>query len=282
MPAPPSVPVATERLLALLLGRRITVLTGAGLSTDSGIPDYRGPQTRHIPRNPIQYRQFVGDAQMRRRYWARSLRGWPAIAAAQPNRGHEVLAELETRGRITGIITQNVDQLHHKAGSHRVVELHGSLDRVVCLGCGRRSARAALQEALLAANPGLDLAPSGAVAPGEIAPDGDAVLEPGRGFRVVGCARCGGVLKPDVVFFGENTAKDVVAAAWELFAEGEVLLVLGSSLTVFSGYRFVHRAAREGLPVGIVALGPTRGDGDATVKLDAPLGAVLAALEAGL
>jgi NAD-dependent SIR2 family protein deacetylase len=263
-------------LLDLLHGRRIVVLTGAGISTDSGIPDYRGPQTRHRPRRPLQHHEFVGEAAVRARYWARSLRGWPAIDQARPNRSHDVLAELEARGRVAGIITQNVDGLHHAAGSRRVVELHGALRWVRCLGCGRRSPRGALQERLLAANPGLE---RGRV---DLAPDGDAELEPGAGVVVVDCASCGGVLKPDVVFFGGSTEVDVVRAAWELFEEGEVLLVLGSSLTVFSGYRFVHRAARNGVPVGIVSLGPTRGDGEAAVKLDVSLGPVMEALEAGL
>lgn len=263
-------------LLDLLHGRRIVALTGAGISTDSGIPDYRGPQTRHRPRRPLLHREFLGDAAVRARYWARSLRGWPAIDRAQPNRSHEVLAELEDRGRLAGIITQNVDGLHHAAGSRHIVELHGALRWVRCLGCGARTSRAVHQERLLAANPGLA---SGAVA---LAPDGDAELEPGADFVVVDCTGCGGVLKPDVVFFGGSTEVAAVAAAWELFAEGEVLLVLGSSLTVFSGYRFVHRAARRRMPVGIVSLGPTRGDGDAAVKLDLPLAPVLEALEAGL
>ncbi len=264
-------------LLDLVHGRRIVALTGAGISTDSGIPDYRGPLTRHKTRNPIQYREFVGEPATRRRYWARSLRGWPSIAAAQPNHGHEVLAELELRGHLAGVITQNVDGLHQAAGSHRVVELHGALSRVRCLGCGHRSSRAGLQQALLEQNPTVTLG-----AGRELAPDGDAVVEPDAGFALVDCAQCGGVLKPDVVFFGENTEADVVRDAWNLYGEGEVLLVLGSSLTVFSGYRFVHRAAKEGKPVAIVSLGPTRGDPAATVRVDAPLGTVLPALAAGL
>ena len=257
-------------LLDLLHGQRITVLTGAGISTDSGIPDYRGPKTRHKARNPIQYQQFIGSDAMRRRYWARSLRGWLPVRAAEPNRSHEVLAELEERGRVAGIITQNVDGLHQAAGSHTVVELHGALSQVRCLGCGARVGRDWMQAALLAANPAEQVE-----APRELAPDGDAVVEAHADFQVPSCPECGGVLKPDVVFFGENTERPVVDAAWSLFDEGDVLLVLGSSLTVFSGYRFVHRARKVGKSVAIVSLGPTRGDSAATVKVDAPLLPVL-------
>ena len=263
--------VDLEPLLELLHGQRITVLTGAGISTDSGIPDYRGPKTRHKTRNPIQYQQFIGSDAMRRRYWARSLRGWPAVQAALPNRSHDVVAELEQRGRVVGVITQNVDGLHQAAGSHRVVELHGSLSRGRCLACEARLERDWMQAALLEANP-----TERVELPDELAPDGDAVLEPDAGFVVPACPQCGGVLKPDVVFFGENTERPVVDEAWRLFDEGEVLLVLGSSLAVFSGYRFVHRARKVGKPVAIVSLGPTRGDPVAAVKVD---GALLPVLE---
>ncbi|HCH61600.1 MAG TPA: NAD-dependent protein deacetylase [Deltaproteobacteria bacterium] len=262
-----------EPLIDFLHGQRITVLTGAGISTDSGIPDYRGPKTRHKARNPIQYQQFIGSDAMRRRYWARSLRGWLPVKRAEPNRSHEILAELEERGRVVGVITQNVDGLHQAAGSHSVVELHGTLSRVRCLACGSRVGRDWMQAALLSANPTERIE-----APQELAPDGDAVVDVRADFRVPPCPSCGGVLKPDVVFFGENTERPVVDAAWSLFEQGEVLLVLGSSLTVFSGYRFVHRARKVGMPVAIVSLGPTRGDPVAAMKVDAPLLPVLEVL----
>lgn len=264
--------LADVRSLAeLLAGRRVVVLTGAGVSTDSGIPDYRGPLTRHKARNPIQYKGFVGSAQMRQRYWARSLVGWPRMAGAAPNATHRALAELEACGAVVGVITQNVDGLHGAAGSRRVVELHGALSRVVCLGCGARSGRAELQDRLLDCNPGWL---AGDVVP--LAPDGDAEVAHTETLVVPECVACGGVLKPDVVFFGENVPPDVTSAAWELYAEGEVLLVLGSSLVVFSGYRFVHRAHKtDDKPVAIVTLGPTRGDGAAAVRVDRPLGEVV-------
>jgi NAD-dependent deacetylase sirtuin 4 len=260
----------------LLVGRRVVALTGAGCSTDSGIPDYRGPQTRDKARNPIQYRQFRDSAQARQRYWARSAIGWQRIAAARPNATHLALARLEDAGILAGVITQNVDRLHHVAGSRRVVELHGALADVRCLSCQQIEPRSSVQRRLQIANPGrLD-------ALAELAPDGDAEVGDTDDFTVVGCLRCGGVLKPDVVFFGENVPPGVVADAWALFAEAEVLLVLGSSLAVFSGYRFVHRAAQQGIPVGIVNLGTSRGDGDAAVRVSAPLGLVLPILAESL
>ena len=263
-------------LAALLRGRRVVALTGAGCSTASGIPDYRGPQTRHRARNPIQFKAFLADPAARRRYWARSTLGWPRLAAAQPNPAHAALAALEAAGALQGIITQNVDRLHHRAGSRRVVELHGALAEVRCLDCGLWEPRDSLHARLLAANDGW-LARAA-----ELAPDGDAELDPAAvdRFEEVGCQGCGGALKPDVVFFGENVPATVTAAAWHLFREAEVLLVVGSSLTVFSGYRFVRRAAQEGRPVAIVNLGPTRGDGDAQLCIDADVVAVMPALAA--
>ncbi len=255
-------------LVDLLRGRRIVALTGAGLSTDSGIPDYRGPGTLARARNPIQFRAFVEDPAARQRYWARSMSGWPRISAAAPNDGHRALVKLERLGIVSGVITQNVDRLHREAGARRVVELHGALADVVCLGCGAREDRAVLQERLSAANPGF-------VASGEIAPDGDAELTAVDGFRVADCVICGGVLKPDVVFFGENVPKARVEAAYAMVDEASALLVVGTSLTVFSGFRFVRRAADTGRPVAIVTIGPTRGDPYATVRLHAALGDVL-------
>jgi NAD-dependent SIR2 family protein deacetylase len=263
---------------AALRGRRLAVLTGAGCSTESGIPDYRGPGTLARARNPIQYREFVRSAEARRRYWARSLLGWPRVRAARPNAGHRALAALERAGIATGLITQNVDRLHHAAGSVEVIELHGALERVRCLGCGAGTPRAAVQERLLALNPGWQA--RGAA----IAPDGDAELpaDAVAGFQVAACESCGGDLKPDVVFFGESVPRPTVEAGFAQVDGAGALLVVGSSLAVFSGYRFVRRAAERGLPVVIVNLGPTRGDPLAAVRVDAPAGRALPALCAAL
>ncbi|MEM6791008.1 MAG: NAD-dependent protein deacetylase [Myxococcota bacterium] len=259
-------------LRSLLQGRRTVVLTGAGCSTRSGIPDYRGPETRRRARNPVQHRAFVRDAAARRRYWARSMTGWPRFSRFAPNATHLALAAAEARGEVTGVITQNVDRLHHRAGSRQVVELHGRLSEVRCLACETVEARDVLQRRLEQLNPTF----VGRRA--ELAPDGDADLERVDGFVVPPCRACGGVLKPNVVFFGENVPAPTVAAAWRLFEASEVLLVVGSSLAVFSGYRFVRRAAKEGVPVAIVNLGPTRGDAHADVVVDGEAGEVLEAL----
>jgi NAD-dependent SIR2 family protein deacetylase len=258
-------------LVRLCTGKKIVVLAGAGLSTESGIPDYRGPETARRARNPIQGRQFVTDHRARARYWARSMNGWPRIASARPNLGHRALAALERKGVLVGVITQNVDGLHQAAGSQRVVELHGALARVRCLACGQLESRANVQERLLADNPDW----AGQTVP--MAPDGDADLDGAlfHEFRVPACLGCGGVLKPDVVFFGENVSPQIKDSAFSLFDEGEVLLVVGSSLTVFSGFRFVRRAHERAIPVAIVNLGPTRGDDLAALRVDARLGDVL-------
>ncbi|MEZ0364372.1 NAD-dependent protein deacetylase [Mycobacterium sp. pUA109] len=266
-------------LVALLAGRRVAVLTGAGISTDSGIPDYRGPDS---PRsNPMTIGQFTGDPVFRQRYWARNHVGWRHMAATVPNAGHRALAALERAGVVTGVITQNVDLLHSKAGSRTVVDLHGSYARVVCLGCGRTRSRAALAERLEALNPGfLDRAEAlGGIA---VAPDADAVVADTASFRYLDCPACGGMLKPDIVYFGENVPKDRVAQAASLVASADALLVAGSSLTVFSGYRFVRQAAAAGIPVAIINRGPTRGDALATVKLDGGCSPILALLAAEL
>lgn len=268
---PSSVVSSFADLVALLRGRRVVVLSGAGCSTESGIPDYRGPETRRRARQPIRYNAFMADADARTRYWARSTIGWPRFSEARPNAGHVALAHLEQAGVVRGVITQNVDRLHQAAGSRRVVELHGALADVRCLGCGDLESRTLFQQRLLALNPAWDLQQV------EIAPDGDAELAAGQAhrFHVPGCRRCSGVLKPDVVFFGENVPRARIDAAWQLFEEGEVLLVVGSSLAVYSGYRFVLRAAKEGRPVAVVNLGPTRGDAHAAVRVNARLGDVL-------
>lgn len=256
---------AAASLAAFLAGRRAVALTGAGVSTDSGIPDYRGPDGVQRARAPVQYQEFVRSEARRRRYWARSVAGFGRFAAARPNGAHEALAALESRGSLVGLITQNVDRLHHAAGSRRVVELHGALARARCLACGAFEARDALQERLLALNPWL------ASVEARAAPDGDAELDAAAEarFAVAPCLACGGVLKPDVVFFGENVPRHVVDAAWAMLDEADALVVLGSSLAVFSGYRFVLRASERGLPVAIVNRGVTRGDPHAALKLDA-------------
>jgi NAD-dependent SIR2 family protein deacetylase len=267
----PGVDVAS--LVELARGRRVIALTGAGCSTESGIPDYRGIDTAPRARLPMQHREFVDKAENRRRYWARSLIGWPRLAGAQPNAGHHALAQLEHAGVIAGVITQNVDGLHTAAGSREVVELHGALARVRCLACTAITSRNGLQDRLLAANPNWPARARMAT----IAPDGDVDLpdELVAGFEVVACASCSGVLMPDVVFFGGSVPRATLDAAWALFDRAELLLVIGSSLTVFSGYRFVRRAAERGLPIAIVNRGPTRGDEHAQLRIDARCGDAL-------
>lgn len=265
---------ALSDLAALMRMRRTVVLSGAGVSTESGIPDYRGPDSPRRERAPISYQEFVGDAEARSRYWARSSVGWPRFTAARPNAGHQALARLEAAGYVTGVITQNVDGLHQAAGSDAVVELHGALADVRCLRCGRRTDRTAYQRRLLQVNPGWP--PEAAT----LAPDGDAVLpdEATTSFHVPGCPRCGGILKPDVVFFGESVPRVQVDAAWDHFNDAEMLLVVGSSLAVYSGFRFVRRAAKEARPVGIINLGPTRGDAHARLRLHGRTGTILPTL----
>nr|WP_236667134.1 NAD-dependent protein deacetylase [Nonomuraea sp. K271] len=255
----------------------VAVLSGAGLSTESGIPDYRGPTGRSRRAEPMTYQKFVGSAEARRRYWARSHVGWRQIGDARPNAGHLAVAELERRGLLSGIVTQNVDGLHQAAGARRVIELHGGLDRVVCLSCRERTSRAELERRLREAN-------AGWAASGAINPDGDAVLTDAQvsGFRVVDCTGCGGLLKPDVIFFGENVPRTRVDECFGLVAGARALLVLGSSLKVRSGLRFVTRAAELGIPIAIVNQGPTGGDADAALTVDAPLGLTLSGLTAQL
>jgi NAD+-dependent protein deacetylase sirtuin 4 len=272
--------MTVEALVELARGRRIVALTGAGCSTESGIPDYRGIETPPRPRAPIQHREFVDHEAHRRRYWARSVLGWPRLAAAEPNAGHRALAALEGAGVLEAVITQNVDGLHTAAGSQQVVELHGALARVRCLACGELTSRHALQDRLLAANPTWPARARMAT----IAPDGDVELpdELIADFRFVACARCAGVLMPDVVFFGGSVPRETLDAAWAAFERAELLLVIGSSLTVFSGYRFVRRAAEHGVPVAILNRGPTRGDPHARLRLDARCGEVLPQLARAL
>ena len=269
-------------LVDLVTSGRVLVLSGAGLSTESGIPDYRGPTGLARRAQPMTYQVFAGSAAARRRYWARSHLGWRHIARAAPNDGHRAVAELSRRGLLTGIITQNVDGLHQAAGAvmggAAVTELHGSLHRVLCLSCGQRTTRTELDRRLEAANPGWDARLA------TVNPDGDAVLddEATESFQVVDCSACHGVLKPDVVFFGENVPRSRADACYAMVERSRALVVLGSSLTVMSGFRYVRHAAGLERPVVIVNQGATRGDGYATATLDAPLGRTLTELVSAL
>ncbi|MFI6048691.1 NAD-dependent protein deacetylase [Streptomyces violascens] len=252
----------------------VLVLSGAGISTESGIPDYRGKDGSLSRHTPMTYQEFTADARARRRYWARSHLGWRTFGRARPNAGHRAVTAFERHGLLSGVITQNVDGLHQAAGSEGVVELHGSLDRVVCLSCGGFSSRRELARRLEEANAGFEPVAAG------LNPDGDADLtdEQVRDFRVEACAECGGNLKPDVVFFGEAVPPQRVAHCREMVGEATSLLVLGSSLTVMSGLRFVREAARAGKPVLIVNQDPTRGDQHAVTRVALPLGTALTAL----
>ena len=265
-----------DDLNRLVADGAVLVLSGAGISTDSGIPDYRGPTS--VPRSPMTYQAFVSAPKNRQRYWARSFVGWRRIATAAPNRSHAAVADLERAGLVEAVITQNVDGLHQAAGSSRVVDLHGALDRTICLDCGEVGSRVELDARLAQANPGFGADVL------TVNPDGDVDLPDGlvAGFTVVPCQGCGGIIKPDVVFFGENVPKARVQECFDLLDSARALLVLGSSLTVFSGLRFVRRAASIGIPVAIVNDGPTRGDGFAAVRVDARLGDVLPRLCADL
>ncbi len=265
----------SPELVAVLAGRRVAVLTGAGISTDSGIPDYRGPDSP--PANPMTIRQFTSSHAFRQRYWARNHLGWRHMAQTLPNAGHRALAYLERAGVVSGVITQNVDLLHTKAGSRTVINLHGTYAQVVCLDCGHTMTRAALAEELEAANPGFTERTErlGGIA---VAPDADATVADTESFRFIDCPSCAGMLKPDIVYFGESVHKDVVAQAYSLVDDSDALLVAGSSLTVFSGYRFVRHAAARGIPIAIVNRGVTRGDDLATVKVDSGCSPMLALL----
>jgi NAD-dependent SIR2 family protein deacetylase len=264
-----------DRLTELMSDGRVVVLSGAGLSTESGIPDYRGETGASRPGQPMTFQTFTRDADSRRRYWARSYLGWRTIARAAPNAGHAAVTALQDADLVNGIITQNVDGLHQASGAHSVIELHGNLARVTCLGCGDLMERGELDRRLREANPTFDA---------EIAainPDGDAEISDADldGFHVVGCGVCGGgVLKPDVVFFGESVPRPRVDACFDLVESARALLVLGSSLTVMSGRRFVLRALKLGIPIAIVNRGATRESDRADLVIDASLGAVLPAV----
>jgi NAD-dependent SIR2 family protein deacetylase len=267
--------VEAPELVSVLAGQRLAVLTGAGLSTDSGIPDYRGPDSP--PSNPMTIRQFTSDPVFRQRYWARNHVGWRHMHATMPNAGHRALAELERAGVVASVITQNVDLLHTKAGSEVVVNLHGTYADVVCLACGHQLSRAALADELEALNPGF-IERAERVGGIAVAPDADAMVTETASFRYVDCPRCGGMLKPDIVYFGESVPKPRVEWAYSLVDAADALLVAGSSLTVFSGLRFVRHAAAQGKPVAIVNRGVTRGDPLATVKVDGGCSELLALL----
>lgn len=267
-----------EALADLMRNQRFTVLTGAGVSTDSGIPDYRGPKTKHITRNPVKHDEFVNSAEARQRYWSRASRGYANVGKAFPNSTHQVLAALESKGLVRGIITQNVDGLHQAGGSKKVIELHGSLHRVRCLACAKTYKRDVIQDQINAENPGWIRTAK------EIAPDGDAevALREQSAFQTPLCVACSGALMPDVIFFGGSVPKPRSQAAFDLVTEADGLLVLGSSLTVFSGYRFVRHADKLDKPIGIITLGETRGDRHAQVKVDAPLTEVMGVLAKAL
>jgi NAD-dependent SIR2 family protein deacetylase len=271
---------AVDRALDLLAGRPLVALTGAGLSTDSGIPDYRGPGSPR--RTPMTFQEFRSGVDARRRYWARSHVGWTRMARAEPNAGHRAFVDLERCGALRGLITQNVDGLHAAAGSRAVIDLHGRIADVVCLDCGRGEPRAALAARLTALNPGF----VEAVGPAVERPDGDAELDLDviAGFRLADCTACAGPLKPDVVFFGENVPRERVQRAYAMVdglrPAGGALLVAGSSLTVMSGLRFVRHARKHDVPVVIVNRGATRGDELADVLVDGGCSDVLPALAA--
>lgn len=258
----PELARAIDETVDLLSGRRFAVLTGAGVSTDSGIPDYRGEGAPK--RTPMTFQQFLADDRYRKRYWAGSHLGYRRFAAARPNAGHRALATLEAAGAANGVITQNVDGLHKQAGSQRVVDLHGSMDRVVCLVCGQVFAREAITARIDAANPWIDT--EGAV---EIAPDGDAIVTDIDSFVVPDCTVCGGHLKPDVVFFGEFIPAEKYREASAMVRASDALVIAGSSLIVNSGIRLLEEARRRRLPIVIVNRGETKGDLRAAIKLDA-------------
>lgn len=256
---------------ALRACSRIVAITGAGISTDSGIPDYRDAEGNWKRRAPVQFRDFVEKPAVRRRYWARSMNGWPAFEAARPAAAHRALAALEAAGRLGAVVTQNVDDLHRRAGSRHLVDLHGRLSRVRCLDCGRRSPRTLLQQVLQQLNPDFRSRRAG------LAPDGDADLEETdySAFNVPPCPRCGGLLKPDVTFYGETIPAGRTRRAEAVMDSADAILVVGSSLMVFSAYRLVRKAALAGRPVYALNLGRTRADALLNGKLMMPAGTTL-------
>ena len=255
----------------MLAGRKVAVLTGAGVSTDSGIPDYRGSGTVRVM--PMTFAQYLETRENRTRYWAGSHRGWRRFSAAAPNQGHRALAELERRGVVNGLVTQNVDGLHRRAGSARVVELHGSMNSVICLRCAQEFSREAIAQRLTDANPWLPLTSEAA-----LNPDGDADTDHHEQLAIPDCPNCGGMLKPDVVFFGELVPRNRFRAAFDILECADALLIAGSSLAVNSGIRLLDRAIRRELPVVIINRGPTKGDNRATVRVEGGASQTLAEL----
>ncbi|GER22404.1 NAD-dependent protein deacetylase [Zafaria cholistanensis] len=281
--APQDPSVAFEGILALLRAGGVLLVTGAGVSTDSGIPDYRGPNGSLRRHRPMTYQEFKYDPAARHRYWARSFVGWRHVAVAEPNASHHALAELERRGHVVGTVTQNVDGLHARAGTRRLVALHGDLARVACLNCGAVEDRPALDRRLAQANPGfierVELDPS------LVNPDGDVTLDQRHvdEFTMVGCLACGSVeLKPDVVYFGENVPAERKVAVQDMAAQSASLLVVGSSLAVMSGYKLVLDAERAGKPVAVINGGPTRGDAKAGFRWRTGIAPALESLLAAL
>ncbi|MEP6841985.1 MAG: Sir2 family NAD-dependent protein deacetylase [Pseudolysinimonas sp.] len=260
-----------QQAVELLHDRTVVVLTGAGVSTDSGIPDYRGEGAP--VRTPMTFDHFLADENGRRRYWAGSHLGWRHFSAAEPNAGHRALAELELAGVVNGIVTQNVDGLHLRAGSRRVVDIHGSMDRVRCLHCGQTFARADIAERMARDNPWLD-APDGVV----LNPDGDVTVADSARMVVPSCTVCGGILKPEVVFFGEFVPVEKFEEARSLVRGADALVIAGSSLAVNSGIRLLDQATKRKMPVVIINRGVTKGDPRASLKIDAGTSEVLAAL----
>ena len=264
--------VELERAIELLQGKVFAALTGAGISTDSGIPDYRG---EGAPKNhPMSYREFLASYERRQRYWFGSHLGWLAFANAAPNLGHTALAEAEAAGVSRGVVTQNVDGLHHQAGSHRVVDLHGRLDRVRCIHCGQSYSRNSVANQIVTANPGLDVS----LAEGVVKPDGDVAAEVSSGFVVPECELCGGTLKPEVVFFGEFVPPQVFTQAETILGDADALIVAGSSLVVNTGMRIVERARKQKKPVIVINRGPTKADRVASVRIEGGTSQALSAI----
>lgn len=257
----PALSALVDEAVDLLRGRRVSVLTGAGLSTDSGIPDYRGEGAP--VRTPMTFTQFLNDPEYRKRYWAGSQLGWRRFDGAEPNAGHRALAALELAGVVNGVITQNVDGLHLRAGSQRVVDLHGTMDRVRCLRCGQLYARADIAERIVELNPWI--AEPSAI---QLGPDGDAEVVSTEEFEVPVCSACGGTLKPDIVFFGEFIPREKFVEASALVQKADALLIAGSSLVVNSGIRLLDHAVRRRIPIVIINRGVTKGDPRATIKID--------------
>jgi len=269
---PPNAQAQIDAAAQALRGHRVAVLTGAGVSTDSGIPDYRGEGAP--VRTPMTFTQFLADLEYRKRYWAGSQLGWKRFDGAEPNEGHRALVDLEASGIVNGVITQNVDGLHLRAGSQRVVDLHGTMDRVRCLQCGQLYARTDVSRRIAQMNPWLD--EPGAT---ELGPDGDVAIANVANFVVPACTVCEGTLKPDIVFFGEYIPKEKFIEASALITGATALIIAGSSLVVNSGIRLLEQAYRRRLPIVIINRGLTKGDGRATVKVEAGASETLKALD---